>query len=85
MHTRFKQFSENLRLTHDPQKYDEYLCIFPSKIGTIYALKWKLGILVSLLNRTVRIWHTQKNCLELIKTHDTHQNNKAADKLTNTN
>jgi len=37
------QFSENLWLTHDPWKYGEYLCIFPSKIGIIYALKWKLG------------------------------------------
>jgi len=43
MHTRFKQFSENLLLACDPWKYGEYLCIFPSKIGTMYALKWKLG------------------------------------------
>jgi hypothetical protein len=26
-----------------PWKYGEYLCIFPSKIFPIYALKWKVG------------------------------------------
>lgn len=43
MRTRFKPFSENLQLTHDSWKYGEYLCIFPSKTGTIYAMKLKLG------------------------------------------
>jgi len=45
MHTRFKQFSENLWLTRDPWKYGEYLRILPSKTRNKYALKWKLGTL----------------------------------------
>lgn len=60
MHTRFKQYSENLWLTHDPWKYSEYLCIFPSKIGIIYALKWKLGTCITFQQDCQDMAYTEK-------------------------
>jgi hypothetical protein len=38
---------------------------FPQKLAPCIHLNGNWEPLVSLLNRTVRIWHTQKNCLEL--------------------